>query len=120
MKFRECELLGGRRFPLQKKTKTFLKLCETSNVVWKLNVVLERKQNGNFLDNWEKYGESNVWSQVDGQEKHKGGGGYAGLQDTVDKLARANGVAGYGHVLRRDEDVLRRVLDFKTRKTSVS
>ena len=36
-----------------------------------------------------------------------------GLQDTVDKLARANGVCWCEHVLRKDEDdVLRRVLDF--------
>jgi len=32
----------------------------------------------------------------------------------VDKLAKANGVWWYGHVLRRDDDdVLRRALDFK-------
>jgi len=32
-----------------------------------------------------------------------------GFQDTVDKLARANGVSWYGHVLRKDDnDVLRK------------
>jgi len=37
-----------------------------------------------------------------------------GLQDTVDKLATANGVRWYGHLLRNDEDgVLRMALLFK-------
>jgi len=37
-----------------------------------------------------------------------------GLQDTVDKLARADGVCWYGHGLRKDKgDVLRRASDFK-------
>jgi len=39
--------------------------------------------------------------------------GMLGLQNTVDKLARANGQRCYAHVLRKDEgDVLRRALDF--------
>ena len=37
-----------------------------------------------------------------------------GLSETIDRLARANAVRWYGHVLRRDEcDVLRRALDFQ-------
>ena len=37
-----------------------------------------------------------------------------GLRKTVDRLATANGVRWYGHVLRRDEDgVLRVALDLK-------
>ena len=36
------------------------------------------------------------------------------LKNTLDGLARANGVRWYGHVLRRDNiDVLRRMLDFE-------
>ena len=51
-----------------------------------------------------------MWSHVEGQEEYEGTGGHLGLQDTVDKLAKANGVRWYGHVLRRDEGkVLRRV-----------
>jgi len=47
MKFRECvELLRGRRFSLQIKGNIYKKLCETSDVVWKRKVVLERIRNG--------------------------------------------------------------------------
>ena len=36
------------------------------------------------------------------------------LKETEDRLAAANGVRWYGHVLRRDDDrVLRVALDFK-------
>ena len=37
-----------------------------------------------------------------------------GLRETIDRLATANGVRWYGHVLRRDDDsVLKVVLDLK-------
>ena len=37
-----------------------------------------------------------------------------GLKETIDKLAKANGVCWYGHVLRREEDdILRKALCFK-------
>jgi len=40
-----------------------------------------------------------------------------GLQDTVDKLERANGLHWYKHVLRKNADgVLRRALDFKVNR----
>ena len=37
-----------------------------------------------------------------------------GLKETIDRLATANGVRWYGHVLRRDDDsVLKVALDFE-------
>ena len=37
-----------------------------------------------------------------------------GLNETVDKMAKANGVRWYGHVLRREvDDALRKALEFK-------
>ena len=40
-----------------------------------------------------------------------------GLQETIDRLATANGVRWYGHVLRRDDDsVLRVALDLEMRR----
>ena len=37
-----------------------------------------------------------------------------GLEETVDQLAKANGVRWYGHVLRRDDDdILRKALEFE-------
>ena len=37
-----------------------------------------------------------------------------GLRETIDRLATANGVRWYGHVLRRDDNsVLRVALDFE-------
>ena len=37
-----------------------------------------------------------------------------GLRETIDRLATANGVRWYGHVLRRDDDsVLRVALDLE-------
>jgi len=49
-----------------------------------------------------------VWNQIDGQEEHKGTDEYnmLGLHNTVDKLARANGVRWHGHVLRKDETIM--------------
>ena len=39
--------------------------------------------------------------------------GMLGLKETVDKLAKTNGVRWYGHVLRRhDDDILRKALEF--------
>ena len=39
------------------------------------------------------------------------------LKETIDRLATANGVRWYGHVLRRDDDsVLRVVLDIKSER----
>ena len=35
-----------------------------------------------------------------------------GLRETIDGLAKANGVRWYGHVLRREENVLRKALRF--------
>ena len=35
------------------------------------------------------------------------------LKKILDGLARASGVRWYGHVLKRDSDVLRRALDFE-------
>ena len=38
------------------------------------------------------------------------------LKETVVQLAKANGLRGYGHVVRRDDgDVLRRVLEFEVK-----
>ena len=36
-----------------------------------------------------------------------------GLKETIDRLAIANGVRWYGHVLRRDDDSVLRVLDLE-------
>ena len=37
-----------------------------------------------------------------------------GLEETIDKMAKANGVCWYGHVLRREEDdILKRALCIK-------
>ena len=39
-----------------------------------------------------------------------------GLKETIDKLAKANGVRWYIHVLRREEDdILRKALCFKVK-----
>ena len=38
-----------------------------------------------------------------------------GLKETIDKLAKANGVRWYEHVLRREKDDIRKVLCFKVK-----
>ena len=59
---RECgELLYGKRFPLKLKG-TVYKLCKASNIVRMRSMVLERKRDGNFINNGKICGESNVWS----------------------------------------------------------
>ena len=36
-----------------------------------------------------------------------------GLKETLDKLAKANGVQRYGNVMRREDDVLRKALQYE-------
>jgi len=60
------------------------------------------------------FGESDVWSQVNGQEEHKEVMNMLGLQDAVGELEKANRVRCYGDVFRGvEDDVPRRALDFK-------
>ena len=43
-----------------------------------------------------------MWCKVGGQEEYRGADGHIGIE-AADKLARANGVRWYGHVLRQPE-----------------
>jgi len=98
------------KVPTADKRKCFSKLCETNNVVWKRNeneMAILRQTERSMV-------RAMCGVKLVDRKNTKELMGMLGLQDTVDKLAKSNGVRWYGHVLRKDEDdVLRRTLDFK-------
>ena len=64
-------------------------------------MAFERKQGGNSQVNRKSYDKN-----IEIEELMV----MLGLKETIDKLARANSVHWFGHVLRRDKDVLRKAL----------
>ena len=99
VRFRECEeLLLGNRFPLRMKGKVYHCCIRSAISVWKPGSV-------------SKENEKAILRRT------------LALKETIDQLATANEVRWYGHVLRRDDNsVLRVVLDLEVsgnRKTTI-
>ena len=115
VRFRECgELLLANRFPLKMKGKVYRRYV-------KLAILYEseascRKENGKaILRRTERVMVRAMCDQkvVDRKTTEKQMG-MLGLKETTDRLATANEVRWYGHVLRRDDDsVLRVALNFE-------
>ena len=105
VKFRECgELLLGNRFPLKMKGKIYR--CGVRSAIlygsetWCLKenekAILRRTERAMC---GQKVVDRKTTEQMD----------MLGLKETIDRLATANGVRWYGHVLRRDDDSVLRV-----------
>ena len=110
VRFRECgELLLGNRFPLKMKGKVY-RCCVRSAILygsekWCLKengkAILRRTERAmvRAMCGHKVVDRKAIEEQVD----------MLGLKETIDRLATANGVRWYGHVLRRDDNSVLRV-----------
>ena len=115
VKFRECgEILLGRRFSLKMKGRIYRSYVRSAMLygseTWCLMenemAILRRTERAmvRAMCGVKLMDRKNTDDLLDS----------LGLKETVDKLAKANGVRWYGHVLRREEgDVLRKALAFE-------
>ena len=114
MKFRECgELLTARRFTLRLKGKIY-RSCVRSSMLYGSETWTLRETELAILRRTER-AMMRTMCGVKLMEKRKTEDlmDLLGLKETIEGLARANGVRWYGHVLRREEgNALRRALDF--------
>ena len=115
VRFRECgELLLGNRFPLQMKGKIYC-CCVRSAILYGSEAWCLKENEKAVLRRTERAMVRAMCSQkvVDRQTTEEQMD-MLGLKETIDRLATANGVRWYGHVLRRDDDsVLRVALNLK-------
>ena len=115
MRFRECgDLLLGNRFPLQMKGKVY-RCCVRSAILYGSETWCLKESEKAILRRAERAmvramcGRKVVDKMTSEEQMNM-----LGLKESVDGLAKANGVRWYGHVLRRDEDsVLKIALDLE-------
>ena len=113
VRLRECvELLLGNRFSLKIKGKVY-RCCVRSAILYGSETWCPKENEKAILRRTERamvramYGQKVVDRKTTEEQMDM-----LGLKETVDRLATANGVRWYGHVLRRDDDsVLRVALD---------
>ena len=94
-------------------TTSISELYETSNVVWKWN---KRGWNWNIVKIWKIYGDGNVWSDAGGQEKHLRDDEHTENYNNCWSTGQSKRITLWtcdGHVLRANEDILRRVMAFE-------
>ena len=107
MKFRECgELLLGRRFSLKMKGMVY-RSCVRSAMLYGSETWCFRENEMIILRRTERAMARSMCGVklVDGKNTEdlmK----MLGLKETLDKMAQANGVRSYGHVVRRDEETI--------------
>lgn len=115
VKFRECgELLCGKRFPLKMKGMVY-KSCVRSVMLYGSETWCLSENEMGILRRAER-AMVRVMCGVKLMDRKKTEDlmQMLGLQEAVERLAKANGVRWYGHVLRRDDGhVLRRALEFE-------
>ena len=112
VKFRECgELLHGKRFSLKMKGRVY-RTCVRSAMLYGSETWCLRENEVAILRRTERAMVREMCGMKLADKKNtKELMDMLGLGETVDKLAKANGVRWYGHVLRREEDdVLRKAL----------
>ena len=112
VRFRICgELLLGNRFPLKMKGKVYL-CCVRSAILYGSEAWC-LKENENAILRTERAMVRAMCSQkVVDRKTTEEQMDMLRLRETIDRLATANGVRWYGHVLRRDDDsVLKVALD---------
>lgn len=115
LKFRECgELLTGRRFTLRMKGRIY-QSCVRSCMLYGSETWTLKEDELSILRRTERAMVRTMCGvKLTDRKKSDELMELLGLSETIDRLARANAVRWYGHVLRRDEcDVLRRALDFQ-------
>ena len=113
IKFRECgHLLRGKRFPLNMKGGVY-RSCVRSAMLYGSETWCLMKNELAILRRTER-AMVRAMCGVKLMDKRSTEVlmDMLGLEETVEGLARANGVRWFGHVLRRDESVLRKALYF--------
>ena len=115
VRFRECgELLLGNRFPLKMKGKVY-RYCVRSAILCGSETRCLKENEKAILRRTERAMVRAMCGQkvVDGETTEEQMD-MLGLKETIHRLATANGVRWYGHVLRRDDDsVLKVALDLE-------
>ena len=115
VRFRECEvLLLGNRFPLKMKGKVY-RCCVRSAILCESETWCLKKNDKAILRRTERAMVRAMCSQkVVDRKTTEEQMDILGLKKAIDQLATANGVRGYRHVVRRDDDsVLRVALNLK-------
>ena len=69
-------------------------------------MVFEREWNGNFEKNWKSHGEAMCGVKLVDRKKMEKLMEMLGLKKTLDRMAKAKGVRWYGHVMRRNDDII--------------
>ena len=110
VRFRKCgELLLGNRFPLKMKGKVY-RCCVRSAILYGNETWCLKENEKAILRRTERAMVRVMCSQkVVDRKTTKEQMDMLGLKETTDRLATANGVRWYGHVLRRDDDSVLRV-----------
>ena len=105
MKFRECrELLRGRRFSLRMKGMVY-RSCVRSTVWYGSETWCLRETEMTILRRTERaMVRSMCGVKLVDKKKMEDLIEILGLKETLDRMAKANGVRWYGHVIRRDDD----------------
>ena len=115
VRFRECgKLLLGNRFPLKMKGKIY-RCCVRSAILYGNETWCPKQNEKAILRRTERAMVKAMCGQkVVDRKTTEEQMDMLGLKETIDRLATANGVRWYGHVLKRDDDsVLRVALDLE-------
>ena len=104
IRFGECgELLLGNRFPLKMKGKVYR--CVRSAILYGSETWYLKENEKAILRRTERAMVRAMCDQkVVDRKTTEEQMDMLGLKETIDRLATANGVRWYGHVLRRDDD----------------
>ena len=115
VKFRECgELLYGKRFPLKMKGLVYRSCVRSAMLYGSETWCLSENEMGILRRTERAMVRAMCGVKLMDRKKTEVLMQMLGLEETVDQMAKANGVRWYGHVLRRDVDhVLRRALEFE-------
>ena len=110
VRFRECgEWLLGNRFPLKMKGKVY-HCCVRSAILYGSETWCLKENEKAILRRTERAMVRAMCGQkVVDRETTKKQMDMLGLKETIDRLATANEIRWYGHVLRRDDDSVLRV-----------
>ena len=114
-KFRECrELLFGERFSLKDKGKVY-RYCVRSAMLYGSETWCLKENEMAILRRTERaMVRAMCGVKLSDRRNSATLMGLLGLKETADKLAKANGVRWYGHVLRReDNDILQKALTYE-------
>ena len=105
MKFRECkELLRGRRFSLRMKGMV-CRSCVRSAMLYGSETWCLRKSEMAILRRTDRVMVRSMRGvKLEDRKKMENLMKMLGLKETLDRMAKANGVRWYGHVIRRNDD----------------